>query len=133
MTSSGSTSAAKGVTSALSEALGIGQAAREYASIADTGRVPPGLRLNGTYSGQSGFTVEFHVDIAVVRCGEVTIAHPYMVAARPGGKIQSKPEWANRPNCSEWTRRETTDDNAHKVTYASKSANCAVGVLTPRR
>jgi hypothetical protein len=81
MTSSGSTSAAKGVTSALSEALGIGQAAREYASIADTGRVPPGLWLNGTYSGQSGFTVEFHVDIAVVRCGEVAIAHPCMVAA----------------------------------------------------
>jgi hypothetical protein len=81
MTNGSSTPAAKGVTSALNEALGIGQAAREYISTADTGRVPSGLRMNGTYSGQSGFTVEFHVDIAVVRCDEVAIAHPYMVAA----------------------------------------------------
>jgi hypothetical protein len=81
MTNSSSTPAAKGVTSTLNEALGIGQAAREYTSTADTGRVPSGLRMNGTHSGQSGFTVEFHVDIAVARCDEVAIAHPYMVAA----------------------------------------------------
>lgn len=148
MTSSGSTPAAKGVTSALSDVLGIGQTARDYTSTADTGPVPPGLRMIGTYVGQGAFSVEFHVDTVVVGCGEVAVAHPYTVAAS-GNQLLVKIQDAaplllairadgglsgpTAPIAVNGRVVTGTDDNAHKVTYASKSASCAVGVLTPRR
>ena len=92
--------------------------------------------------------MEFHVDTAVVGCGEVAVAHPYTIAAsgnqflvkiqdatplalavRPDGSLSGP----TTPIAVNGRVVTGTDDNAHKVTYASKSANCAVGILTPRR
>ena len=56
-------------------------------------------------------------------------ATPLALAVRSDGSL-SGPTAPTEVNGRVVTR---TDDKAHKVTYASKSANCAVGVLTPRR
>jgi hypothetical protein len=40
-----------------------------------------GLRMRGTYEGIDGLTIEFYPDSAIVGCGKVARAYPYIVRA----------------------------------------------------
>lgn len=47
---------------------------------------PPGLRMTGSYTGQSGFEIEFHPDSAVLGCREAVVARDYSVTSS-GGRV----------------------------------------------
>ena len=107
--------------------------------------VPPGLRLYGEYGGAGGFGLKFYVDSALVRCGDVSVAHEYAIqqkdselvvllkdAARPlafsyradGTLLGSGPVQVNG---RKMVGKQTNGDPA----YASRSANCSMGVVSP--
>lgn len=108
---------------------------------------PLGLRMNGTYAGQGGFSIEFNADTAVVGCAEVAVAHPYTVekrdnqvvvqikdAARPflldlrpdGQLVGSGPIQVNGRVVV-----GVTSDSSKPVAYQPRTASCNIGILTP--
>jgi hypothetical protein len=62
--------------------LGLGQSAPTF-------KITPGLRLNDTYVGQSGGSVEFDEDSASVKCGANATEHSYAIE-QSGGEVLVK-------------------------------------------
>ena len=105
--------------------------------------LPMGLRLLGTYAGQSGLSIEFRTDLATVDCGQAHVAMPYQMenaggqltvkVANPAGpfSLQLRPdktlEGSGKVDVAGRVVSGATDD---KILYASRNASCAVGTLS---
>jgi hypothetical protein len=104
--------------------------------------VPPGLRLAGTYAGQSGLRIEFREDLATVECGEAHVAEPYVVQDA-GGQISVKIQNGATPfmlslqpngtlagsGAIDVAGRVVTGSTENALTYASRNARCMIGTL----
>jgi hypothetical protein len=110
-------------------------------------RVPNGLRMAGTYYGQSGASVEFLADKAIVGCHETVVEHPYTVALKAGqllvnlegnGGSQAftlTPEGTllgDNARVSLYGRRKIGEDQLGDPKYAPSSDACSYGDLSPR-
>lgn len=108
-------------------------------------KVIPGLRMGGEYSGQGGFTIEFHNDSAVLECGEAIVAQPYAVA-RNGNQFTINIQHDSRPILLELrpdgtlagsgpvqvNGRVLVGKNARdEFVFEPRSASCTVGLLSP--
>ena len=103
-----------------------------------------GLRMRGTYEGFNGLSVEFYPDSALVGCGKVARAYPYIVRAngREAGieiKDPAHPLWlAIKADAEldpgqgryEVHGRSITGSNGHGgLTFAPLSATCNLETL----
>lgn len=108
-------------------------------------KVIPGLRMGGEYSGQGGFSIEFHNDSAVLECGEAVVAQPYTVE-RKGNQFMVNIQHDARPIVLELLSdgtlagsgpvqvngRVLVGRNARdEFVFEPRSASCAVGILSP--
>lgn len=114
---------------------------------------PAGLRMNGQYTGQGGFAVQFNPDeSAVFTCGDVDVAHSYTVekddarvtvkigddstpvvlALRPDGALEGSGPVELRGRKVVGMRDNPATGSSEPV-FAAKSASCTLGVLIPRR
>jgi hypothetical protein len=108
---------------------------------------PSGLRMNGTYSVSSGFSVEFYPDSAILGCGpDVARAYPYVVQA-DGAQVAVKVAAPNHPltlvlkpsNTLDpgsgpyvvQGRRITGENSNDDFTFAPLNATCNLAVLSP--
>jgi len=111
------------------------------------GKVPNGLRMQGTYYGEGGASIEFLPDKAIVACHQTLVEHPYTVASRAGqvlvnlesnGGAQTftlTPEGTLAGDSARVTlngRRKTGENQLGDPTYAPSSDACSYGVLSPR-
>jgi hypothetical protein len=110
--------------------------------------VPAGLRLDGEYGGAGGFGLKFYVDSALVRCGDISVAHEYSFQQRDNdfvvvlkdparalvfsyradgtlvGQVGSGPVRVNG--------RKTVGKQANgDPVYAPRSTSCMMGVVSP--
>ena len=106
--------------------------------------IPPGLRVNGQYSGAGSVGIMFHADSAIVRCGTVSVAYDYVVEPSPNQltvRLRDGARWfdlAYRPDgtlagsgAMQLNGRRAQSDNFGSQQYTPVSASCAVGVLAP--
>jgi hypothetical protein len=107
--------------------------------------VPPGLRLAGMYTGQSGFRIEFREDSATVECGEAHVAQPYVVQDA-NGQISVRIQNGAAPvalslqsngtlvgsGTIDVTGRLVTGSTENALTYAARNARCTIGTLSPK-
>jgi hypothetical protein len=108
---------------------------------------PSGLRMNGTYSVSSGFSVEFYPDSAILGCGpDVARAYPYVVQA-DGAQVAVKVAAPNHPltlvlkphntldpGSGPYVvegRRVTGKNSNDDFTFAPLNATCNLAVLSP--
>lgn len=115
---------------------------------------PPGLRMTGSYTGQSGFEIEFHPDSAVLGCREAVVARDYSVTAS-GGRVLVNIQNGGAPLALELRpdgvlagagqaqvngrvmvgSNRRVDENTRLVThdpvFRPVTDTCGVGVLTP--
>jgi len=111
------------------------------------GRVPNGLRMEGTYFGEGGASIEFLPDKAIVACHETLVEHPYTVALRAaqllvnlessGGSqaFTLAPEGTllgDNAKVSLYGRKKIGEDTLGDPKYAPSSDACSYGVLSPR-
>jgi hypothetical protein len=107
---------------------------------------PTGLRMNGTYAANTGFSVEFFPESAILGCGpDAARAYPYTVVA--DGKqavvkvgapapltLQLKPNNVLDPGSGSYQvqgRRITGQDANDDYTFAPLNATCNLAVLAP--
>ncbi len=107
---------------------------------------PAGLRMNGTYAANTGFSVEFFPESAILGCGpDAARAYPYTVVA--DGKqavvkvgapapltLQLKPNNVLDPGSGSYQvqgRRITGQDANDDYTFAPLNATCNLAVLAP--
>lgn len=146
MASTGSSPAATGVIAAVGSIFGMDQQARQMTGAKDTGPIPVGLRLTGSYAGQGGMTVEFHPDVAVVGCGQATLAHAYavgMVGNQVAVKIQDaspillavRPDGSLNGSGSVTVngRKVLGTDGNNNFIFAPVTATCPLGVLAAKQ
>jgi len=103
-----------------------------------------GLRMRGTYEGINGLSIEFYPDSAIVGCGQVARAYPYIVRAdgrRAGIEIKdpAHPLWMAIKADAELDpgqgkyevhgRRITGSDGHGGLTFAPLSATCNLETL----
>lgn len=103
-----------------------------------------GLRMRGTYEGMNGLSIEFYPDSAIVGCGKVARAYPYIVranGAQAGVKIEDpvhplllsvKADGELDPGQGQFEvqGRKITGSNANgKLTFAPVSATCTLETL----
>jgi hypothetical protein len=131
------TGAGGGVSDLLTQAFGT-----QPSKVA---RPSPGLRLAGTYAGPSGLRIEFREDSATVECGQAHVAEAYAVQDS-GGQISVKIQngatpftLSLQPNGTligsgsiDVAGRVVTGSTENAITYAPRSAHCAIGTLTPK-
>jgi hypothetical protein len=108
---------------------------------------PSGLRMNGTYSVSSGFSVEFYPDSAILGCGpDVARAYPYVVQA-DGAQVAVKVAAPNHPLSLVLKPNNTLDSGSgpyvvegrritgknsnDDFTFAPVNATCNLAVLSP--
>ena len=103
----------------------------------------PGLRMAGEYGSQSAFDIEFRPEGAVVGCREVATLRPYSVHVR-ANQVNVDVENGTAPfslvlgpdgrltatgNVRVEGRAVTGTDGSGGITYAPRSASCAVGTI----
>jgi hypothetical protein len=108
---------------------------------------PPGIRMHGIYASETGLSVEFYPESAVVGCGlEAARAYPYTVETR-GGQMAVKIEDPGRPlilamkpvrtldagsGSYEVHGRAITGQNGDgDFTFTPLNVSCNLGVLKP--
>ena len=102
----------------------------------------PGLRLAGEYGTQAGFDLEFRAEGVIVGCGEAAVLRQYSMSPTARGVVLTVQHGSapfslimgsdGRLTGSGTVRvdgRQVTNVVDGKVTYAPRSASCAVGVL----
>ena len=109
--------------------------------------IAPGLRMNGRYAGESGFSLDFHRESATLGCGEAEQALEYFVQrtgnatlltikqersplslrVMPDGSIVG--EGTVQVNGRVITG--TTDDVKNPFAFAPRVASCTVGRIVP--
>jgi hypothetical protein len=105
--------------------------------------LPMGLRLMGTFAGQSGLSIEFRTDLATVDCGPAHVAMPYQMentggqltvkVANPTGpfSLLLRPEKTLEGSGTvEVAGRVVSGATNDKVSYAARNARCAIGTLS---
>ncbi|NDQ58363.1 MAG: hypothetical protein GZ088_14935, partial [Acidipila sp.] len=105
--------------------------------------LPMGLRLLGTYAGQSGLNIEFRTDLATVDCGQAHVAMPYQVenaggqltvkVANPAGpfSLQLRPDKTLEGSGKvDVAGRVVSGATNEKILYAARNESCAVGTLS---
>jgi hypothetical protein len=108
---------------------------------------PPGIRMHGIYASETGLSVEFYPESAVVGCGlEAARAYPYTVQTSGGQmaiKIEdparplvlaSKPDGTLDPGSGSYEvqgRSITGQNNDGDFTFAPLNVSCNLGVLKP--
>jgi hypothetical protein len=108
---------------------------------------PSGLRMNGTYSATSGFSVGFYPDSAILGCGpDVARAYPYVVQAdgtQAAVKVAApnhpltlalKPNNTLDPGSGVYLvegRKITGKNSNDDFTFAPLNATCNLAVLSP--
>ena len=112
-----------------------------------SGKVPNGLRMEGTYYGEGGASIEFLPDKAIVACHETLVEHSYTVALRAAQLLVSlesnsgsqaftlTPEGTllgDNARVSLYGRRKIGEDTLGDPKYAPSSDACSYGVLSPR-
>jgi hypothetical protein len=107
---------------------------------------PAGLRMNGSYAANTGFSVEFFPESAILGCGpDVARAYPYTVVA--DGKqaaikvaapapltLQIKSNNALDPGSGSYQvqgRKITGQDASGDYTFAPLTATCNLAALSP--
>jgi hypothetical protein len=106
---------------------------------------PDGLRMSGRYLGQGGFALEFAADAVVLDCGAAHVRQPYTVENAPNQilinikndaspftlALQSNGTLTGSGNAA-IAGRVMTGATQNALTYAPKTASCAIGTLAPR-
>lgn len=106
---------------------------------------PPGLRMSGRYVSQGGLTLEFAADAVVIDCGAAHVKDPYTVENAPNQilvnikngtspftlELQSNGTLTGSGNAA-IAGRVATGATQNAITYAPKTASCAIGTLTPQ-
>ena len=110
-----------------------------------TTEAPAGPRLSGSYGNSNGLQVEFKPTAVLLDCGDAHVLRPYAVDNRANGLLVTIRN-ENVPvtltldangvltgsGTVDVTGRVVTGTNASGVTYAPRTARCAVGDLRPR-
>jgi hypothetical protein len=108
---------------------------------------PPGLRMNGSYAANSGFSVEFFPESVIVGCGpDVARAYPYTVVA-DGKQVAVQVAAPDHALTLAWKGNNTLDPGAGPYvvegrtitgqaangdyTFAPRNATCNLVALTP--
>jgi len=108
-------------------------------------RGPEGLRMSGRYLGQGGLALEFAADAVVLDCGAAHVKQPYTVENAPNQilinikngaspftlALQSNGTLTGSGNAA-IAGRVVTGATQNALTYAPKTASCAVGTLAPQ-
>ncbi len=107
---------------------------------------PPGLRMHGNYAAQTGFSVEFYPESAIVACGEPARAYPYQVVANGAQAAVKVDDPAHAlllnirsdgtldPGAGSYLvhgRRITGQNGDGDFTFAPLEATCNLGLLVP--
>jgi hypothetical protein len=112
-----------------------------------SGKRPPapvGLRMHGTYAAPGALSIEFRSDTATVECGEAHVAEAYVVQSS-GAQTQIIVQNAGAPFTLQLqpsgslvgsgmvnvAGRVVTGSRGDEILYASRSARCAIGTLSP--
>jgi len=106
---------------------------------------PSGLRLTGQYAGQGGLTLDFAVDGVVLDCGAAHVKQSYTVENAPSQILVNVENGASpftltlQPSgalagsgSADVVGRVVTGSTQNAITYAPKTARCAIGTLTPK-
>jgi hypothetical protein len=111
----------------------------------DENKIAPGLRMNGTYAGATGFSLNFHLESVTVGCGDAERALEYSVQ-RAGSRatlvirdnanpisLQLMPDGSITGEGSVQVNGRvitgTTDDLKNPFVFAPHVARCSVGRL----
>jgi hypothetical protein len=112
-----------------------------------SGKVPNGLRMEGTYYGRDGASIEFLSDKAIVGCHATIVEHPYTISSRNSQLVVNLEGNSGSQTftlTAEGTlvgenarvslsgRRKTGENQLGDPTYAPSSDTCSYGVLSPR-
>jgi len=106
---------------------------------------PEGLRMSGRYLGQGGLALEFAADAVVLDCGAAHVKQPYTVENAPNQilinikngaspftlALQSNGTLTGSGNAA-IAGRVVTGATQNALTYAPKTASCAIGTLAPQ-
>jgi hypothetical protein len=106
---------------------------------------PDGLRMSGRYLGQGGLALEFAADAVVLDCGAAHVKQPYTVENAPNQilinikngaspftlALQSNGILTGSGNAA-IAGRVVTGATQNALTYAPKTASCAIGTLAPQ-
>jgi hypothetical protein len=111
----------------------------------ETAEAPAGPRFAGTYVGAGGLRFEFHATAVIVDCGDAHAVMPYavqnfadrlVITVRGGSAPASlglQADGTLRGSGSiDVTGRVVTGTNANGVTFAPRTARCAITQLTPQ-
>jgi hypothetical protein len=110
------------------------------------GLAAPGVRMSGKYASQSGLALEFRDNGVIMDCGEAHVSKPYTVqpgAAQAAITVKNDPAPFTLALQSDGTLtgsgsvdvvgRVVTGSTANGITFAPRTARCALNVLTPKR
>lgn len=106
-------------------------------------KMPPGLRLSGTYAAPGGLHIEFRDDSATLECGEAHVAQPY-VAQNSGGQITVKVRNGTEPvtltlqpngtlngaGTVQVNGRVVVGHRGNEILYAPRTASCNLGTMS---
>jgi len=106
---------------------------------------PPGLRMSGKYVSQGGLTLEFAADAVVMDCGVAHVKEPYTVENTPNEILVNIKNGASPfrvalqangtlsgSGSAAIAGRVVTGTTQNALTYAPKTASCAIGTLAPQ-
>ena len=106
---------------------------------------PPGLRMSGKYVSQGGLTLEFAADAVVMDCGAAHVKEPYTVENTPNEILLNIKNGASPftvalqvngtlsgSGSAAIAGRVVTGATQNALTYAPKTASCAIGTLAPQ-
>jgi hypothetical protein len=109
-------------------------------------RIPNGLRMLGTYSGQGGAQIRFMPEKAIIGCRETRLERPYSVASN-GGIVSIDIEGAGGPKAFSLGsdgvlrgdgatvvlsgKRKTGENRLGDESFVPSTDSCSYGVLSP--